>query len=67
MSLRCLVVDDNPSFLEAARALLERQGLSIVGVASNGAEALQQAEAEQPDVVLVDICDRAPVGLEGEP
>jgi CheY-like chemotaxis protein len=53
--LRCLVVDDNPSFLEAARALLERQGMSVVGVASNGAEALQQARGLEPDVVLLDI------------
>jgi CheY-like chemotaxis protein len=55
MKLRCLVVDDNPSFLEAARALLERQGISVVGVASNEAEALRQSRALQPDVVLVDI------------
>jgi DNA-binding NarL/FixJ family response regulator len=55
MALRCLVVDDNPSFLEAAQALLERQGASVVGVASNGTEALQQAEAQRPDVMLVDI------------
>jgi DNA-binding NarL/FixJ family response regulator len=55
MALRSLIVDDNPSFLEAARALLERQGMSVVGVASNGAEGLRQAEALQPDVVLVDI------------
>jgi DNA-binding NarL/FixJ family response regulator len=53
--LRCLVVDDNPPFLEAARALLERQGMSVAGVASNGAEALQQARALEPDVVLLDI------------
>jgi DNA-binding NarL/FixJ family response regulator len=55
MPLRCLVVDDNASFLEAARVLLERQGLTVVGLASNGAEALRQAEELRPDVVLVDI------------
>ena len=39
MPIRCLVVDDSRSFLDAARAVLEREGLTIVGVASTGAEA----------------------------
>jgi DNA-binding NarL/FixJ family response regulator len=55
MRIRCLIVDDNPSFLVAARVLLERQGLTIAGVASTGAEALRQAETFRPNVVLVDI------------
>ena len=53
--MRCLIVDDNHSFLEAARMLLEREGLTVAGVASTGAEALRQAETLRPDVVLVDI------------
>ena len=36
----CLIVDDNESFLEAARMLLERDGLSVVAVASTYAEPL---------------------------
>jgi DNA-binding NarL/FixJ family response regulator len=55
MPIRCLVVDDSRSFLDAARAVLEREGLTIVGVASTGREALRQAEALRPDVVLLDI------------
>jgi DNA-binding NarL/FixJ family response regulator len=55
MNLRCLIVDDNPAFLEAARVLLEREGLSVVGVASRSAEALEQANELRPEVVLVDI------------
>jgi DNA-binding NarL/FixJ family response regulator len=53
--LRCLIVDDNASFLRAAGTLLERQGLAVVGVASNGGEALRRARELRPDVVLVDI------------
>ncbi len=53
--LRCLIVDDNPSFLEAARVLLQREGLTIAGVASTAAETLQQAESLRPDVILMDI------------
>jgi DNA-binding NarL/FixJ family response regulator len=55
MPIRCLLVDDNEAFLEAASVLLEREGLTIVGVASSIAEALRQARALRPDVILVDI------------
>jgi DNA-binding NarL/FixJ family response regulator len=55
MALRCLIVDDSPPFLAAARGLLERQGVTVVGGASTGAEALQQVAAMRPDVVLVDV------------
>ncbi len=55
MKLRCLIVDDSSSFLEAAQALLEREGLSVAGVASSGAEALSRAAELRPDVVLLDI------------
>jgi CheY-like chemotaxis protein len=48
-------VDDNDAFLEAASVLLRREGLEVAGVASNSAEALRQARALRPDVILVDI------------
>jgi DNA-binding NarL/FixJ family response regulator len=53
--LRCLIVDDSPPFIRAARGLLERQGITVVGVASDSEEALQQARRLRPDVALVDI------------
>jgi len=55
MPLRYLLVDDNDAFLEAASVLLEREGVTVVGVASNTAEALRQARALRLDVILVDI------------
>jgi DNA-binding NarL/FixJ family response regulator len=55
MPLRCLLVDDNEAFLEAASLLLEREAVTVVGVATNIAEALRQARALRPDVILVDI------------
>jgi DNA-binding NarL/FixJ family response regulator len=55
MAVRCLIVDDNRGFLEVARTLLEREGLTIAGVASTSAEALRAAEVLRPDVVLVDV------------
>jgi two-component system, NarL family, nitrate/nitrite response regulator NarL len=55
VSLRCLIVDDNALFLEGAAELLEREGLDVVGVASNGAEAIRLVKELRPDVTLVDI------------
>ena len=55
MALRCLIVDDNAAFLTAARGLLNRQGISVVGFASTGSEALRRADELRPDVALVDI------------
>jgi DNA-binding NarL/FixJ family response regulator len=53
--MRLLIVDDSESFLEAARVLLEREGLEVAGVASTSANALRQFEVLHPDVILVDI------------
>jgi DNA-binding NarL/FixJ family response regulator len=53
--LRCLLVDDNAPFLDAASVLLQRDGMTVVGVAMSGADALRLARALRPDVVLVDI------------
>lgn len=55
MALRCLIVDDSTGFLRAARALLEREGVTVVGVASTGSEAVQRADELRPDVLLLDI------------
>jgi CheY-like chemotaxis protein len=53
--MRCLLVDDNEAFIETACRVLDRGGLKVTGTASTIAEALLQASALQPDVVLADI------------
>jgi DNA-binding NarL/FixJ family response regulator len=55
VSLRCLIVDDNALFLEGAGDLLKREGLDVVAVASNSAQAIQLVSELRPDVTLVDI------------
>src|ERR1700751_1823259 len=55
MPLRCLLVDDSAAFLETASVLLEREGVTVAGVASSTAEALKQARVLRPDLILVDI------------
>lgn len=52
---RCVIVDDNCDFLDAATRLLEHQGISVVAAATSSAEGLQCVEDMQPDVTLVDI------------
>ncbi|MFX0580127.1 response regulator [Nocardia nepalensis] len=53
--LRCFMVDDNVDFLAAGRELLEREGITVVGVASTSAAALRGVAELEPDVMLVDI------------
>jgi DNA-binding NarL/FixJ family response regulator len=55
VALRCLIVDDHASFCEAARDLLEAQGVTVVGCATSSAEALRSVRQFRPEVALVDI------------
>lgn len=55
MSLQCVIVDDNDHFLDAARTLLQQQGITVVGIASTSHDALTKINDLRPDVVLVDI------------
>ncbi|MGW6196935.1 response regulator [Kribbella sp. NPDC055110] len=59
MVLRCFLVDDSPHFLAAARALLEREGFVVVGVASTADEAVRRVQQTEPDAVpdavLIDV------------
>jgi DNA-binding NarL/FixJ family response regulator len=55
VQLRCVIVDDDTIFLDVARALLEREGMTVAGLAGNCAEAVERARALRPDVMLIDI------------
>jgi DNA-binding NarL/FixJ family response regulator len=52
---RFLIVDDHQEFRREARALLESEGLRVVGEAADGHAALAVTEELQPDIVLLDI------------
>src|SRR3989344_8921060 len=49
-----LVVDDEATFREIMEAQLGALGLQVI-TASNGSEAMAQAEKAQPDLILMDI------------
>lgn len=53
--LRVLLADDSPLFLDGLRQLLLSRGVSVVGVARDGYEALEKARTLHPDVVVLDL------------
>ena len=54
--VRVLVVEDHPLFRKGVVALLESvPGFAVAGVATTGEEAVAQAAALRPDVVLMDL------------
>jgi DNA-binding NarL/FixJ family response regulator len=61
--VRVLVVDDDPDFVEAAKASLAAdRRIEVVGGAASGEEAVRQAAALRPEVVAMDV---AMPGLDG--
>jgi two-component system response regulator DegU len=56
VSITVLIVDDHPLLRQGLKTLLELEGgITVVGQASNGSEAIRLAKQLQPDVVLLDI------------
>jgi len=53
-AIRVLVVDDEPSFLEALTSGLRREGFDVLA-ASDGEQALSLTESERPDLILLDV------------
>lgn len=58
--VRVLVVDDQALMRDGISSLLSLEpGVTVIGTAANGAEAVRQASALRPDVILMDV--RMPV------
>lgn len=54
--IRVLIADDHSLFAEALQAILSTdQRFETVGIATDGAQAVELAESLNPDVVLMDI------------
>lgn len=53
--LRILLADDNRLMLEGLANLLVAHGIEVVGIASDGLEAIELAQALHPDLILMDI------------
>ncbi|ONI73061.1 DNA-binding response regulator [Actinosynnema sp. ALI-1.44] len=54
--IRVLIVDDQALLRGSFRALVDNEpGMTVVGEAATGTEAVERAAADQPDVVLMDV------------
>jgi PAS domain S-box-containing protein len=53
--LRVLIVDDQPLFSDGLRNLLAARGITVVGVAATGEQALAETRRLKPEMVLLDI------------
>ncbi len=53
--MRVLLVDDHRLFLEGLSNLLASEGITVVGQAHDGLEALAAARRLRPDVILMDV------------
>ena len=62
--IRVLVADDHAMVREGIRSVLEREGFQVVGEATTGTEVLPLAEAQQPDVAVLDISMPGETGLQ---
>jgi DNA-binding NarL/FixJ family response regulator len=61
-SIKVLIVDDQELFASGLDIILKGHGkdeITVVGIASNGKEAIQRVESIKPDVILMDV--RMPV------
>jgi CheY-like chemotaxis protein len=52
---KILLVDDDAETCALLRGVLEDEGIQVVGVASDGAEAVELVDSLQPEVVLMDL------------
>ena len=53
--MKLLLVDDHQMMRDGLRAVLEKEGLEVVGEAANGHEGIAAAHRLKPDVVVMDI------------
>lgn len=57
MDVAVMVVDDQAAFRRAARAVINAtDGFEHIGAAVSGPDALRDADALCPDLVLMDVC-----------
>jgi DNA-binding NarL/FixJ family response regulator len=66
MATSCLIVDDNVTYTAALRIQLERDGISVVGVAPTAVDALRLIVERRPDIALVDELGRSAPAI-GDP
>ena len=62
---RVLIVEDEAIAARAAQYMLQSAGCEVTGIVDTGEAAVARAEAERPDIVLMDIRLKGPLnGIE---
>jgi two-component system response regulator EvgA len=64
MSNKALIVDDHPFIRATVKYLLKQEGFDTVFEAGNGADAMQIAREERPELVILDLAMPKLGGLE---
>jgi DNA-binding NarL/FixJ family response regulator len=54
MNTRCLLADDHPALVAAVGDFLHENGYAVVGPAADGEETIRLAEAEHPELAVID-------------
>lgn len=55
MLKKIMLADDHPLFMEGLQYVLKTHGISVIGTAKDGREAIQKARMLKPDIILLDI------------
>jgi DNA-binding NarL/FixJ family response regulator len=63
-ALRVLIVDPHPAFRNASKALLQTEGLDVVGDLGDYDGAFETAAELRPDIALLDVSPYEPDGLD---
>src|SRR3954447_18689041 len=64
MSIRVVVVDDHAILREGLKVILQNNGMTVVGEAENGADALKIARNVRPQVIVMDLAMPVMNGIE---
>ena len=62
--MRILIADDHALFRDGLQSLLLARGITVVGEARNGREAVELARQHHPDIILMDLSMPEMTGLE---
>ncbi len=64
MSVRVILADDHAMLRDALKVLLEKHGMTVVGEAENGAQAVQLARTARPHLMVMDLSMPVMNGIE---
>lgn len=61
---KVLLIDDGDAVRDVIRAFLENRGIQVCGEAADGIDAIEQAKALRPDLIILDLAMPRMNGME---